>query len=114
MGSFKGSSKFLLLEGDVDIPFSWELKNSLTANDNKFIPFGADATSVAVTVETEDGTAVTSIVKTTQLLDNIITCVCDYPDEGVGTYIIKFAVTMDNAQATVRNLHDRIYAELNE
>ena len=114
MGSFKGAGKFLLLEGDTDIPFKWELIVSQTAEDNKFIPFGADATAVTTTVTDEDGTSVTSIVQRTQLADIIISCVCNYPTEGPGTYLIQFAVTMNNADATVRNLHDRLYAELNQ
>jgi len=113
MGSFKGSSKFLLLTGDTNVPFKWELDVSESASDNKFVPYGADATAVTVTVEDESGNAVSSIVQTTNLANNIITCLCNFPTEGVGTYIIKFAVTMDNAAATVRNAHDRIYAELN-
>ena len=114
MGSFKGSSKFLLLEGDVNVPFKWELDVSETVSDNKFVPYGADATAVTVTVETEDGTSVLSIVQTTNLASNIITCLCNFPTEGVGTYIIKFEVTISNAASTVRNAHDRLYAELNQ
>lgn len=114
MGSFKGSSKFLLLEGDVNVPFKWELDVSETVSDNKFVPFGSDATAVTVAVETEDGTTVTSIVQTTNLANNIITCLCNYPTEGVGTYIIKFEVKMNNAASTVRNAHDRMFAELNQ
>ena len=113
MGSFKGSGKFLLLEGDINVPFKWELDKSETVDDNKFIPFGSDATSVTVEVTTEDGTSVTSIVQTINLAENIITCLCNYPDEGVGTYLIQFSVTMSNAATTVRVLHDRLYAELN-
>jgi len=113
MGSFKGSEKLVLLEGDDNVPFIWELDVSDTISDNKFVPFGADATAVTTTTYSEDGTAVTSIVQSTTLTSNVITCLCDYPTEGPGTYTIKFQVEMDNAAGTIRNAHDRIYAELN-
>ena len=114
MSSFRGAGRFLLLEGDTNVPFKWELDVSENVSDNKFIPYGMDATNVVVTVEDADGDPITSIVQTVNLADNIITCLCNYPTEGVGTYTVKFAITLNNAAATVRNANDNMYAELNE
>lgn len=114
MGSFKGSNKIILLEGDHAVPYGFEITvcTSLTAN-NGFIPYNTNAINVNAEAFTEDGTNVTSymIDGTANVSLNVVYISLNYPTiTGPGRYELVLELTLDNG-SIVHAVFDRIFAE---
>ena len=100
------------LRSDDIIRYSFKFTpaSSATANDGN-IPYGTTVSSCDVSVYTEDGTAVTSIVSSDTLSDNTCILTMQYPDDfGDGRYVIKFVLTLSSGD-TKSNYFTRLYSE---
>ena len=99
MLSIKTSKPIVLHTGDFEVTYQFEVEvcSSVSANDGT-IGYGRTVSSVAVSVTDEDDAAVTDLVDTYSVTDNIISIAMTYPAvEGDGTYKIKCIMTLDNS-----------------
>ena len=105
MPDFKEVQDIILQPLDVEAPYSFSIPacTSATANDGG-IPYDTTIASVVVTAHKQsDGSDVSSeIVDSSSVSDNIVSVALNYPStSGVGTYHLRFALTLDNSDASV-------------
>ena len=115
MLSIKSAKPIVLHTGDLELTykFSAPANSSDTANDGT-IAYGRTVNSVAITVTNYDtGVAVTDLVDSSSVSDNIISITLSYPPtSGDGRYKLKCIMTLDSG-SRIEWATNQIFCEAN-